>query len=489
MARSPGPLTRKVGLTDRSLLALKPAPVGKRVTVWDALMPGLAVRVTDKGKRSFYAVRRRAGETSPTWALLGAYPVMKLGEAREAARAALGALVEGKDPTEVAEARRRAEEDRERERRRDLERKEAETFAAAIDAFVADGALAGLRTGPETEAILRRDFLGQVRGEVERDGETAEEWIAGPDPLWSESPVVSIARRDVVVRLDAIKRARGKHAARHAKGAVSKFFSWCVEGERFGLEISPCANVTDKTLGFARDGRELKRKRVLNDEELRDVWHAAEALTANARARALARDAAADVSAVFDPTESLVKLLALTGQRLNDVAMARWAEIDTDRATLTVPPERYKTNVAQEVPLPPTALGVLLALPRFKGFALSTTGGRRPVSGFSKMKARLDGAIAALRAKDGREPMSPWTIHDLRRTVRTRLVSDLGIEAFVAERVIGHALPGLHGVYDQGSHRTQKRDALERWAEALKAIVAPEPEPVPDNVVKLRALA
>ncbi len=99
MSKSPGPLTRKVGLTDRSLLALKPAPVGKRVTVWDAQLPGMAVRVTDKGKRTFYAVRRRAGETSPTWALLGAYPVMKLGEAREAARAALGALVEGKDPT------------------------------------------------------------------------------------------------------------------------------------------------------------------------------------------------------------------------------------------------------------------------------------------------------------------------------------------------------------------------------------------------------
>ncbi len=327
-----------------------------------------------------------------------------------------------------------------------------------------------------------------MRGEVERDGETAEEWIAGPDPMWSELPVASIARRDVVARLDAIKRARGKHAARHAKGAVSKFFSWCVEGDRYGVEISPCAHITDKTLGFARDGRELRRKRVLSDEELRDVWSAAEALTANARARALAKDAAADVSAVFDPTEPLVKLLVLTGQRLNDVAMARWSEIDTDKGTLTVPPERYKTNVAQEVPLPPAALGVLLALPRFKGFALSTTAGRRPVSGFSKMKARLDVEIAALREKDGREPMPPWVLHDLRRTVRTRLVSDLGIEAFVAERVIGHALPGLHGVYDQGSHRTQKRDALEKWEVVLRAIVAPEPEPEPvsDNVVAIK---
>lgn len=91
--------------------------------------------------------------------------------------------------------------------------------------------------------------------------------------------------------------------------------------------------------------------------------------------------------------------------------------------------------------------------------------------------AAVADAIAERRKKATGEPMPPWVLHDLRRTVRTRLVSDLGIEAYIAERVIGHALPGLHALYDQGSHRDQKRDALDRWADALAVIVGAAPPP------------
>jgi hypothetical protein len=80
---------RKVALTDRSLQALRPAPGGARAIVWDALLPGLTVRVSGKGKRSFYAVKRRAGAAQPSWVLLGHYPVTTLAEAR--AKGARGA--------------------------------------------------------------------------------------------------------------------------------------------------------------------------------------------------------------------------------------------------------------------------------------------------------------------------------------------------------------------------------------------------------------
>ena len=357
-------------LTDRALQALKPADEGRRYIVWDAMTPHLGVRVTDKGAKSFIVVRRRPGARDPDTIVLGKYPAIKLKDARKDAPNVLGTLAAGRTPAEL-----------EAERLREEARRRKETFASAVAEFITDGALAGLRSGRETEAILRRDFLGQVRGAAERDGQRSEDWVGGPDPLWSKTPVAQIARRDVITRLDEIKRARGKHAARHALGAVRKFFAWCVEGERFGVDASPCANMRDKTLGFAKDGRELKRKRVLIDEELRDVWTAAEALSAKARAKLLARDAGADVSRVFDPAEPLVKLLVLSGQRLNDVARARWSEIDFDKATLTVPPERYKTGVAQEVPLSPMAKDALIALPRFaRGFALTTTAGARPIT-------------------------------------------------------------------------------------------------------------
>ena len=158
----------------------------------------------------------------------------------------------------------------------------------------------------------------------------------------------------------------------------------------------------------------------------------------------------------------------LTGQRLNDVAHAQREDIDIGTGVLAVPPERFKTGVAQEVPLTPKAIEILNGLPKFSdGYVFTTTAGARPISGLSKMKARLDQVVAGQRKKNGAKPMPPWVLHDLRRTLRTRLTSDLDVDAFIAERVLGHALPGLHGVYDQGAHRTQKRAALEKWEAEL----------------------
>jgi integrase len=435
---------KKVVLTDRALKALNPAPAGKRYIVWDAQQPHLGVRVTQTGARSFVVIRRRPGERHPDTHVLGSYPALTLKAARKAAPKILSTFAEGKRPREVQAELQRAEA----RRRRD-------TFAAAVEAFIEDEQAKGLRSSRETEAILRREFLGQTWRRV---GGTIK-WSNGKQSAWRSRPVVEITRRDVVEVLDKIKRKGGKHAARHALGAVRKFFNWCAEGERFGVEASPCVNVRDKTIGVT--GRDLKRSRVLADAELRDVWSSADALGY--------------------PFGKLVQLLMLTGQRLNDVASARWPEIDDlDAATptLTVPPGRYKTRTAHEVPLAPAAVEILRALPRFaKGsHVLTTTAGARPVSGLSKTKVRLDKAIAARREKAGVELMPPWVLHDLRRTVRTRLVSDVGVDAFVAERFIGHALPGLHGVYDQGSHRPQKHAAAEKWAARLLAIVGLAPE-------------
>jgi integrase len=461
--------------TDRELKALKPARAGKpgapkrRYIVWDATQPHLGVRVTESGARSFVVVRRMPGERNPVTHVLGSYPALTLKAAREEAPGILATIIGGKRPREVAAEQQRANA-----------RKRRDTFAVAVGTtriegvvpFLQDEQSKGLRSSGGTEMVLRREFVGQTWRHVwiEQDGKKKRtiQWSNGPDPIWRDRPILEITRREVIERLDAIKRRGGKHAARHALNAIRKFFNWCAEGERFGVETSPCANVLDKTIGITR--KDLERKRVLTDDELRDVWHAAEEC------------GSADSVVASYPYAPLVRLLVLTGQRLNDIASARWNEIDLDKAMLTVPPERYKTNTAQQVPLSPLAVEMLRALPRFtRGYVFTTTAGARPVSGLSKMKARLDAAITKRREQRGAGPMPHWVLHDLRRTVRTRLVSDLDFEAYIAERVMGHALPGLHSVYDQGTHGKQKRDALEKWAAALAAIV--EVPPAPDGAV------
>src|SRR4029079_2875323 len=106
----------------------------------------------------------------------------------------------------------------------------------------------------------------------------------------------------------------------------------------------------------------------------------------------------------------------------------------------------------------------------------------------SKMKARLDRDMLALARRDAEDPqkiaIKPWTLHDVRRTVRTRL-SSLGVLPSVAELVIGHKQQGMIKVYDRHLYDAEKRDALPRWAKELAAILAP-PEPASPRSSQVR---
>ena len=75
--------------------------------------------------------------------------------------------------------------------------------------------------------------------------------------------------------------------------------------------------------------------------------------------------------------------------------------------------------------------------------------------------------------------LPPWINHDLRRTVRSRL-SELRVDADVAEAVLAHKKPGIRGVYDRYEFLDEKRHALELWATRLRSITQPQ-----SNVVEL----
>jgi len=211
-------------------------------------------------------------------------------------------------------------------------------------------------------------------------------------------------------------------------------FAWAAERYK-GLNGSPMA-------GLKKPGTERKRDRVLSDDELRQLW-----------------PAFLNAGYPFGP---LFQLLLVTGQRLNEVAASVWPEFDLDRRVWTIPSERYKSDRVLEVPLSELAVDIIEELPRFTDTDLLFSSGRtsRPISGHSKAKARIDKLC----------DIAPWRLHDLRRTCRTNL-GRLGVPPHVAELVIGHSQKGLHAVYDRYTYGAEKADALQRWAEHLKAII------------------
>ena len=123
--------------------------------------------------------------------------------------------------------------------------------------------------------------------------------------------------------------------------------------------------------------------------------------------------------------------------------MAQWSEISGP--LLTVPAERFKTGRSHEVPLAAEVLELLEELPRYRGCPwLFSRDGKRPAQDYGDEKAEL---LWVSHTKG-------WHLHDLRRTVRTRL-SVLRVPRDIAERVIGHEVGGLDPIYDLSSHLDQ----------------------------------
>jgi integrase len=215
----------KKPLTDRAIAALKAAPPGKRRLVWDALVPGLGVRVTDRGVRTFVLVKRFHPDGNPTPRKLGVVGEISLAVARDMARHWLEQIRKGIDP--VAHA---------------LERRE-QTFAAIAGGYLTRVAK-DHRSREQTEATLTRLVY----------------------PAFGPRPIDSITRSDVVRLLDKVEDENGPVMANQVLGNISRVMDW--HATRSDAFRSPIVK------GMKRAGAQ-ERSRILSDEELRAVWAAA----------------------------------------------------------------------------------------------------------------------------------------------------------------------------------------------------------------------
>jgi integrase len=452
----------KKKLTVRGINALKRADPDKsfvvwgetfeaaeRYDIWDTEVPNFGVRVTDTGKISFNVMRRIGPKGAPVRRVVadhrcGAeYTEGLLTQAREDARKVIRDMAQGVDP------KARAERERDAARAAEAERS-ANSFESVAEDFIRRHVLATdkerpkLKSGPEVAATIQREIV----------------------PKWKGRSISEIARRDVVKLLEEVVDDGRASVAHHLLAYLSKLFNWAIARDVYGLQSSPI------TRGMGKDiiGAKKPRQRVLSNGDIVEVWRASDALPS--------------------PFNAFARMLFVTGQRLREVANAKWSEFDLDSKLWTIPAPRMKGDAAHEVPLSSLALEILNSLSKDRkpgAFVFSTTGGKAPISGFSKTKVALDRIINERRVEvdPGAAPIEPFVFHDLRRTMRTAL-SGLPIPDLVAELVIAHAKPGLHKVYDQHAYRDEKRRALDLWADKLLSIVEPRRE---SKVVKLAAAA
>ena len=195
---------------------------------------------------------------------------------------------------------------------------------------------------------------------------------------------------------------------------------------------------------------------MLSDDEVRLVWRA--------------------FHSVGWPFGDIAKLLLLTGARRDEIAESRWNEIDLAAKTWTIAKQRSKNGVAHEIPLSDTAIRIVEHLPRIgekRDGLIFTTTGETPVSGWSRAKATIDKAMVEALKERGGDAVQPWVFHDMRRTAASGMAG-LGIPPHVVEAVLNHrsgTIKGVAAVYNRYNYAAEKRDALDKWAERVVAIV------------------
>lgn len=255
-------------------------------------------------------------------------------------------------------------------------------------------------------------------------------------------PIDQIKRADVVRELEAmiadIEEAGGKGTrANRGLAAIKKLYSWCID--QGIVEISPVVALKPLIKEVARD-------RWLTDDEIKSFWRGCEA--------------------EGYPFEQFGKLLLLTGQRLREISDMRWSELDLEKGTLTLKGSRTKNGTLHVLPLPPQAVAILSAIPRFLDSEyVFTTTGRTPISGYGRFKQRLE-VFVGLDAED-------WRFHDLRRTAATNMAI-MGVQPHIIEAVLNHKtgiVSGVAAVYNRYAYVDEKREALERWGRHVEGLV------------------
>jgi integrase len=322
-------------------------------------------------------------------------------------------------------------------------RQASETFKSCLDQYL---------------EALRKRLRPRSFKEIERH-------LAKHAKALHHTPLSNISRRDVATVIVTLTNVAGGPTANRVRSSISAFFTWAMA--RGLAETNPIIG-TEKN-------EEKSRERVLTPTELRLIWNALD----------------------DDRHGACIKLLALTGQRLNEIGGLRWSEIHDDQIIL--PGERTKNARPHVIPLSEAAAAIITQQPKHSDFIFGN--GERGFTNWSRGKQRLDERI---KEANGGEPLAHWTPHDLRRSFATyaggglvehelkklpvaerELAGGLEIQPHVVEAVLNHysgSKAGVAGVYNRSTYAREKKACLDLWADRLIAIVTDRKS----NVTSLR---
>ena len=304
----------------------------------------------------------------------------------------------------------------------------------------------GQKAPRNTVRAVAEDWLKRDQGNNRRFPEVRRILDRDVLPAIGDKPIADLRKRDVIEMIDAITDRGSGIMANRTLAIVKRLLTWAAGRDIVELNVAQFVEPP---------ADEPRRDRVLSDAELVDIWHAADAQGG--------------------PYGAGVKLLMLTAARREEIFGLHEDELDLDGAAIRLPASRTKVKEGRTIPLSPQAVAILEALPRLAGPYLLSATGERPWCDFPRSKRSLDKRLPG---------MSPWVLHDLRRSCATGL-QRLGARLETIEAVLGHvsgSRRGIVGTYQRHAFETEARAALEAWGRHVEALLRGGE----DNVVAMR---
>ena len=425
-------------LTNARVTAAK-AALGKRLEIWDASTPGMCLRVTDQGVKS-WVLRYRSKH--------GGQPRFKFGDAR----------------------------------RMDLRSARAEAWRLKDEIAKGNEPGAAKREAKQAEVAQPIRTVNDLFDAYEKAGESGE-WKPKkkrkrPQTIAYEQAIANRHIRPALGghRLDDVKRplVKGVLRAMIEKGIGAQTNrTHALMRQAFNFAMSEDLMTSNPAMGFDSFHDQQPRARTYTDAELASLWNGLN------KPSVLTGDDGKAVR-IGRPVAIALQLCVLLLQRRGEIAGMSVSELDPDAGTWLIPANRMKQGKAHRVPLPPRALALIKeAIELAKGdaaepptyvFPSPRGDGAKPITS-SALTHACDRLTAALKIDDAQ-------VHDLRRTGSTALTSErLGISPFIRSKVLGHGTDTGGGAavsnifYDGNSYLAEKRRALEAWEELLLEIV------------------
>lgn len=215
-----------VKLTAAAVERAKPPKTGRR-ELWDSVLPGLHVRITENGTKTYNLMTRLRGKQFRM--ALGRHGAIDLTNARRKAREALELVELGKDP---------------RVEKRRLREAPSDTVEGVVQDFI--------------ERYVSRNNRPRSAEESKR---ALKQRVV---PEWKGRSIRDITRRDIIDLLEKIAEDAPATANR-TRAVISKLFTWCLD--RGILDTSPAVRLP-------APAPIVERERVLSDDEIKMLWPA-----------------------------------------------------------------------------------------------------------------------------------------------------------------------------------------------------------------------